>query len=163
MDYELNHRTRIGHIHLTVANLDRALSFYRDLLGFQVTARFNKNAVFLSSGTYHHHIGLNTWAGENATPPPKGHTGLYHFAILYPSRLDLAKAFKKIWEANYPIEGASDHGVSESIYLKDPDGNGIELYADRLVEEWPKDEDGNLVMITKPLDLPGLLSELEKI
>lgn len=162
MDYELNHRTRIGHIHLTVANLDRALKFYRDLLGFQVTARFNNNAVFLSSGTYHHHIGLNTWAGENATAAPKGHTGLYHFAILYPSRLDLAKAFKKIWEANYPIEGASDHGVSESVYLKDPDGNGIELYADRLVEEWPKDEDGNIIMVTKPLDLPGLLSELEK-
>ncbi len=163
MDYELNHRTRIGHIHLTVANLDRALSFYRDVLGFQVTARFNKTAVFLSSGTYHHHIGLNTWAGGNATAPPEGHTGLYHFAILYPSREDLARAFKQIWEANYPIEGASDHGVSESIYLKDPDGNGIELYADRLVEQWPKDEDGNIIMVTKPLDLPALLNELDKI
>lgn len=163
MNYELNHRTRIGHIHLTVANLDRALSFYRDVLGFQVTARFNKTAVFLSSGTYHHHIGLNTWAGGNATPPPEGHTGLYHFAILYPSREDLARAFKQIWQANYPIEGASDHGVSESIYLKDPDGNGVELYADRLVEQWPKDEDGNIIMVTKPLDLPALLNELDKI
>lgn len=162
-DYELNTRTRIGHIHLTVANLDKSLAFYRDILGFQVTARFNSSAVFLSSGTYHHHIGLNTWAGENATPPPPGHTGLYHFAILYPSREDLARAFKKIWESNYPIEGASDHGVSESIYLKDPDGNGIELYADRLVEQWPRDEDGNIIMVTKPLDLPSLLNELDKI
>ena len=163
MDYELNHRTRIGHVHLTVSNIDRALAFYRDLLGFQVSARFNNNAVFLSSGTYHHHIGLNTWAGEGATKPPKGHTGLYHFAILYPDRAELAKAFKALWEANYPIEGASDHGVSESIYLKDPDGNGLELYADRLVEQWPKDEDGNVIMETKSLDLPDLLNELNKI
>jgi catechol 2,3-dioxygenase len=163
MDYELNPRTRIGHVHLTVANLDRALKFYRDLMGFQVTARFGKDAVFLSSGNYHHHIGLNTWAGENATPAPQGHTGLYHYAILYPSREDLARAFKRIWEANYPIEGASDHGVSESIYIKDPDGNGIELYYDKLVEQWPKDEDGNLIMVTKPLDIPDLLSELDRI
>ena len=161
MDYELNPRTRIGHVHLTVANLDRALAFYKDLMGFQVTASFGKNAVFLSSGNYHHHIGLNTWAGENATPAPAGHTGLYHFAILYPSREDLAKAFKRIWEANYPIDGASDHGVSESIYIKDPDGNGIELYYDKLVEQWPRDEEGNLVMVTKPLDVPALLSELD--
>ena len=163
MDYELNPRTRIGHVHLTVSNLDRALAFYRDLMGFQVTARFGKDAVFLSSGNYHHHIGLNTWAGENATKAPEGHTGLYHFAILYPSREDLAKAFKQIWEANYPIDGASDHGVSESIYVKDPDGNGIELYYDKLVELWPRDEDGNLVMVTKPLDVPALLSELDRI
>ena len=163
MDYELNPRTRIGHIHLTVSNIDKALSFYRDLLGFQVTARFGKSAVFLSSGNYHHHIALNTWAGEGAPIPPNGHTGLYHFAILYPSREDLARAFKKVWEANYIIEGASDHGVSESIYLKDPDGNGVELYADRLVEEWPKDEDGNIIMTTKVLDIPSLLSELDKI
>lgn len=161
MSYELNHRTRIGHVHLTVSNLDKALAFYRDVLGFQVTARFNKTAVFLSSGNYHHHIGLNTWSGEGATPPPEGHTGLYHFAILYPSREDLARAFKNLWERNYPIEGASDHGVSESIYLKDPDGNGIELYADRLVEQWPKDEDGNIIMVTKPLDIPALLAELD--
>jgi catechol 2,3-dioxygenase len=163
MEYELNPRTKIGHIHLTVSNIDRALSFYRDLLGFQVTARFGKSAVFLSSGNYHHHIALNTWAGEGALIPPNGHTGLYHFGILYPSREDLARAFKKVWEANYTIEGASDHGVSESIYLKDPDGNGVELYADRLVEEWPKDEDGNIVMSTKTLDLSSLLSELDKI
>ncbi len=163
MEYELNPRTRIGHVHLTVANLERALKFYRDLMGFQVTARFGKDAVFLSSGNYHHHIGLNTWSGENATPAPHGHTGLYHYAILYPSREDLAKAFKRVWEANYPIEGASDHGVSESVYIKDPDGNMIELYYDKLVEKWPKDEHGNLVMITKPLDVPDLLSELDKI
>lgn len=163
MQYELNPKTKIGHIHLTVSNLDRALAFYRDLLGFKVTARFGKTAVFLSSGNYHHHIGLNTWAGEDATRPPEGHTGLYHFAILYPSREELAKAFRHIWQANYPIQGASDHGVSESIYLKDPDGNGIELYADRDFDEWPKDEDGNIIMITKSLDLPGLLAELDKI
>lgn len=163
MEYELNPRTRIGHVHLTVADLDRALTFYRDLMGFQVTARFGKNAVFLSSGTYHHHIGLNTWAGEDAKPAPEGHTGLYHYAILYPSREDLARAFKRIWEANYPIEGASDHGVTESVYVKDPDGNMLELYRDKLVEQWPKDEDGNLIMVTKPLDVPDLLNELDKI
>lgn len=161
MAYEINPRVKIGHIHLTVSNLDKALSFYRDLLGFQVTARFGKTAVFLSSGNYHHHIALNTWAGEGAPNPPKGFTGLYHFAILFPSRKDLASAFKNIWESKYPIEGASDHGVSESIYLKDPDGNGVELYADRPIEQWIKDEDGNVVMVTKSLDLPGLLSELE--
>ncbi|MFN3694127.1 MAG: VOC family protein [Ignavibacterium sp.] len=161
MAYEINPKVKIGHIHLTVSNLDKALSFYRDLLGFQVTARFGTSAVFLSSGGYHHHIALNTWAGENAPQPPKGTTGLYHFAILYPSRKELAQAFKKIWEEKYPIEGASDHGVSESVYLKDPDGNGVELYADRPFELWPKDEDGNILMITKPLDLPNLLSELE--
>lgn len=161
MAYEINPRVKIGHIHLTVSNLDKALSFYRDLLGFQVTARFGKTAVFLSSGNYHHHIALNTWAGEGAPNPPKGFTGLYHFAILFPSRKDLASAFKNIWESKYPIEGASDHGVSESIYIKDPDGNGVELYADRPIEQWIKDEDGNVVMVTKSLDLPGLLSELE--
>ncbi len=163
MDYEINPRTRVGHIHLTVSNLDNALTFYRDLLGFKVTARFGKNAVFLSSGDYHHHIALNTWNGENAIPPPKGHTGLYHFAIVYPNREELAKIFRRIWERNFPIEGASDHGVSESIYLRDPDGNGVELYCDRPVEEWPKDEDGNLLMITKSLDVPNLLSELDSI
>lgn len=163
MDYEINPRTKIGHIHLSVSNLDNALTFYRDLLGFKVTARFGKSAVFLSSGDYHHHIALNTWAGEDAQPAPKGHTGLYHFAIVYPNREELARIFKQIWERNFPIEGASDHGVSESIYLKDPDGNGVELYADRPVDEWPLDEDGNLVMVTKSLDVTDLLSELDKI
>ena len=160
MNYELNPKVRIGHVHLTVANLERAVSFYRDLLGFTVTARFGKSAAFLSSGNYHHHIGLNTWAGPDATPPPKGHSGLYHFAILYPNRYELAKAFKILWETKYPIEGASDHGITESIYINDPDGNGIELYCDRPRDEWPTDDDGNLILLTQPLDLPDLLSEL---
>ena len=160
MNYEINPKARIGHVHLTVANLERAVSFYRDLLGFTVTARFGKSAAFLSSGNYHHHIGLNTWAGPDATPPPKGHSGLYHFAILYPNRYELAKAFKILWETKYPIEGASDHGITESIYINDPDGNGIELYCDRPRDEWPTDDDGNLILLTQPLDLPDLLSEL---
>ncbi|WP_337864756.1 VOC family protein [Ignavibacterium sp.] len=161
MAYEIHPKVKIGHIHLTVSNLDKALSFYRDLLGFQVTARFGSSAIFLSSGGYHHHIALNTWAGEGAPNPPNGTTGLYHFAILFPNRQELAKAFKRIWEGKYPIEGASDHGVSESIYLKDPDGNGVELYADRPFELWPRDDDGNVIMVTKALDLPSLLTELE--
>ena len=160
MDYSIHPNTQIGHVHLTVADLERSLKFYRDLLGFQITARFGNSAVFLSSGNYHHHIGLNTWAGPDVTPPPTGHSGLYHFAILYPNRHELAKAFKMLWETKYPLEGASDHGVSESIYIKDPDGNGIELYCDRPNEEWPRDNDGNFILYTKPLDLPDLLSEL---
>lgn len=160
MDYSIHPNTQIGHVHLTVADLERSIKFYRDLLGFQITARFGNSAVFFSSGNYHHHIGLNTWAGPDVTPPPTGHSGLYHFAILYPNRHELAKAFKMLWERKYPLEGASDHGVSESIYIKDPDGNGIELYCDRPNEEWPRDDDGNFVLFTKPLDLPDLLSEL---
>ena len=162
MSYEIHPNTKIGHVHLTISNLERAEKFYTEMLGFSVTARFGKTASFLSSGKYHHHIGLNTWSGENATQPPAGHTGLYHFAILYPSREELAKAFKVLWENNYPIDGASDHGVSESIYLKDPDGNGIELYCDRPTEEWPTDEDGNILLFTKSLNLPDLLSELKE-
>jgi catechol 2,3-dioxygenase len=153
--------TRIGHIHLTVSDLEKSLKFYRDLLGFEVTTWYGNSAVFLSAGGYHHHIGLNTWAGKNATPPPPGHTGMYHFAILLPNRKELAKVFKKLWEANYKIEGASDHGVSESVYLTDPDGNGVELYADKPESEWPKNEKGELVMFTEALNLPDLLSELE--
>lgn len=153
--------TRIGHVHLTVSDLERSLKFYRDLLGFEVTAWYGDAAVFLSAGGYHHHIGLNTWAGKGAAPPPPGHTGLYHFAILLPSRKELAKVFKRLWEANYPLEGASDHGVSESIYLTDPDGNGVEIYADKPEPEWQKDKAGNLVMYTEALNLPDLLSELE--
>ena len=160
MEFKTHPKTKIGHIHLTVSDLESSLKFYRDILGFEITQFYGEQAVFLSAGGYHHHIGLNTWAGEGAAPPPDGHTGLYHFAILYPSREELAKAFKVLWENKYPIEGASDHGVSESIYLKDPDGNGIELYCDRPQEEWPVDEDGNVVMFTKALDLPSLLSEL---
>ncbi|MEJ2193701.1 MAG: VOC family protein [Ignavibacteriaceae bacterium] len=161
MENSIHPKVQIGHVHLTIADIDRSLKFYRDLLGFNVTARFGSSAVFLSSGSYHHHIGLNTWAGNDVTPPPEGHSGLYHFAILYPDRYELAKAFKTLWENKYPLEGASDHGVSESIYIKDPDGNGIELYCDRPPDEWPVDEDGNYLLVTKPLDLPSLLSELD--
>ena len=161
MENTIHPKVQIGHVHLTIADIDRSLKFYRDLLGFNVTARFGSSAVFLSSGSYHHHIGLNTWAGNEVTPPPEGHSGLYHFAILYPDRYELAKTFKILWEQKYPLEGASDHGVSESIYIKDPDGNGIELYCDRPPDEWPVDEDGNYLLVTKPLDLPSLLSELD--
>lgn len=153
--------TRIGHIHLTVSDLKKSLTFYRDLLGFEVTTWYGDSAVFLSAGGYHHHIGLNTWAGKNATPPPPGHTGMYHFAILLPDRKELAKIFKKLWEVNYPIEGASDHGVSESIYLTDPDGNGVEIYSDKPKTEWPRNENGKLIMFTEALNLPDLLTELE--
>jgi catechol 2,3-dioxygenase len=161
MANNIHPKVQIGHVHLTVADLDRSIKFYRDMLGFNVTARFGSSAVFLSSGSYHHHIGLNTWAGKNVTPPPEGHSGLYHFAILYPDRYELAKAFKVLWEKKYPLEGASDHGISESVYIKDPDGNGIELYCDRPAEEWPTDEDGNYILVTNSLDLPDLLSELD--
>ena len=136
MENSIHPETRIGHVHLTVSDLDRSLKFYRDLLGFEVTSWYGDSAVFLSAGGYHHHIGLNTWAGKGATPPPPGHTGLYHFAILLPDRKELAKVFKRLWEVNYPLEGASDHGVSESIYLTDPDGNGVEIYADKPTPEW---------------------------
>ena len=161
MEYSIHSKSHIGHVHLTVADLERSIKFYRDLLGFNVTAKFGNSAVFLSSGDYHHHIGLNTWAGPDVTPPPEGHSGLYHFAILYPNRNELAKAFKVLWEEKYPIEGASDHGITESIYINDPDGNGIELYCDRSSEVWPTDEDGNFILVTTPLDLPNLLSELD--
>ena len=161
MEYSIHPSTQIGHVHLTVADLERSVKFYSDLLVFRVTARFGDSAVFLSSGDYHHHIGLNTWAGPDVTPPPEGHSGLYHFAILYPNRHELAKAFKILWEAKYPLEGASDHGITESIYIKDPDGNGIEIYCDRPNEFWPTDENDNFLLVTSPLDLPGLLSELD--
>lgn len=150
---------RIGHVHLTVSNLERAVNFYRDALGFEVTQRYGDSAVFLSAGGYHHHIGLNTWAGEGASAPPPGRTGLYHFAILYPNRKELARAFKRLFDHGVAIEGASDHGVSEAIYLRDPDGNGIELYRDRPREEWPR-SGGQLRMTTAPLDLDCLLAEL---
>jgi catechol 2,3-dioxygenase len=151
-------QTKIGHVHLTVADLDRALAFYRDVLGFEVTARYGRDAVFVSAGGYHHHIGLNTWAGRGAPRPAPGTTGLYHFAILYPDRAELARAVRGVLEAGVPLEGASDHGVSEAIYLRDPDGNGVELYRDRPESEWPRNPDGNLQMSTKPLDLGALLS-----
>ena len=151
--------TKIGHVHLTVSDLDRALNFYRDVLGFDITARYGRDAVFLSAGGYHHHIGLNTWAGRGAPRPAPGTTGLYHFAILYPDRGELARAVRRVLDAGVPLEGASDHGVSEAIYLRDPDGNGVELYRDRPESEWPRQADGALQMYTKPLDLAGLLEQ----
>ena len=154
--------TRIGHVHLKVADLERALHFYRDILGFEVTQRYGSQAAFVSAGGYHHHIGLNTWESRRGTPPPPGHTGLYHTAILYPNRLELARALARLVEAKYPISGASDHGVSEAIYLDDPDGNGVELYRDRAKSDWDYDKDGNLEMKTGALDLQALLAELEQ-
>ena len=149
----------VGHIHLTVSNLERALGFYRDLLGFQISARYGDSAVFLSAGGYHHHIGLNTWAGTDATPAPDGHTGMYHVAFLYPSRKELARVLKRIIQTGYPIEGAADHGVSVAIYLRDPDNNGVEIYADRAKETWTVGNDGMVEMTTEPLDLNKLLAE----
>ena len=152
-------QARIGHVHLTVADLDRALAFYRDVLGFEVTTRYGQDAVFLSAGGYHHHVGLNTWAGRGAPAPAPGTTGLYHFAVLYPDRKGLAAAVRRVLEHGVPLEGASDHGVSEAVYLRDPDGNGVELYRDRPQSEWPHAPDGTLVMHTRPLDVEGLLKE----
>lgn len=157
----IHRNTRIGHIHLTVSDLDRALAFYRDILGFEVTSRYGRDAVFLSAGGYHHHIGLNTWAGRGAPPPAPGTTGLYHFAILYPDRPTLAAAVRRLLDAGVPLEGASDHGVSEAIYLRDPDGNGVELYRDRPEREWPRGPDGNIAMQTRALDLDTLLAEAD--
>ncbi|MBI1863186.1 VOC family protein [Candidatus Microgenomates bacterium] len=154
-------KTVIGHIHLRVSNIDRSLLFYRDILGFDVVTRMGEDAVFLSAGGYHHHIGLNTWESRGATPPPPGHTGMYHFAILLPSRKELANTLKTLVNADYPIGGASDHGVSEAVYLEDPDGNGIELYWDRPKKEWPKDKNGDLAMTLAPLDLTKLLKEAD--
>ena len=158
---KIHPETKIGHIHLTVSNLERSLGFYRDILGFEVTDRFGNSAVFLSAGGYHHHIGLNTWAGEGAPRPPKGTIGLYHFAILYPTRKELARALEALIKAKYPVDGVSDHGVSESIYLEDPDGIGIELYSDKPRSKWPKTKEGKLKMMTGLLDLKDLLSELK--
>jgi catechol 2,3-dioxygenase len=160
MAYKIPDQTTIGHVHLKVADLDRALQFYRDLLGFTITQRYGSSAVFLSAGGYHHHIGLNTWHSKNAGPAPVRSAGLYHLAILYPYRKDLATILKRLMDASYPITGASDHGVSEAIYLNDPDGNGVELYRDRPKESWVFDADGAVEMTTAPLDLDGLMAEL---
>ncbi len=153
---------RIGHVHLKVADLERALHFYRDLLGFELTQRMGTQAAFLSAGGYHHHIGLNTWESRNGSPPPPGSTGLFHHAILYPDRRSLARAVKRLLDAGYPISGASDHGVSEAIYLDDPDRNGVELYRDRPQDEWPRTASGELVMGIEPLDMEDLLAEAER-
>ena len=152
----------IGHVHLKVSDIERALGFYRDVLGFEVMARWGDSAAFVSAGGYHHHIGLNTWESKGGSPPPHGTTGLYHVAIRYPSRASLARALRQVVDAGIPLEGASDHGVSEAIYLRDPDGNGIELYRDRPREEWPRPPDGRgVAMTTAPLDLRALLAEAE--
>lgn len=150
---------RIGHTHLKVANLERSLVFWRDVLGFEVTQLFGKQAAFLSAGGYHHHIGLNTWESEGGQPPAPGTTGLYHVAILYPTRGALAVALKRLIAAGIPLDGAADHGVSEALYLHDPDGNGVELYRDRPMSEWPRTSDGQLAMFTKAVDLGSLLNE----
>lgn len=152
---------RIGHVHLKVADLERSLKFYRDVLGFEVTTT-RPGAAFLSAGGYHHHIALNTWESAGGRPPAPGTTGLYHVAILYPSRRLLADALRRLIEAGIPLDGASDHGVSEALYLSDPDGNGVELYRDRPKEEWPKDSNGRLSMTRDRIDLRELLSELDK-
>ena len=149
---------RIGHVHLKVADLDRAIAFYGGVLGFELQQKYGSQAAFLSAGGYHHHIGLNTWESLGGTPPPPGHTGLYHTAILYPARRDLANALKRLIEAGIPLDGASDHGVSEALYLTDPDGNGVELYWDRPQAEWPRTADGGLAMVTERLDLQALLA-----
>jgi len=150
---------RIGHVHLKVSDLERAVAFYRDALGFEVTERYGTEAAFLSAGGYHHHIGLNTWESKGGSPPPRRATGLYHVAILYPSRAALADALRRLVKAGVALEGASDHGVSEALYLRDPDGNGIELYRDRPREEWTRRENGTIEMGVEPLDLEALLRE----
>ncbi|CAZ98601.1 VOC family protein [Zobellia galactanivorans] len=159
-EYKLPQNTSIGHIHLKVADLQRALDFYHGLLGFEITTLYGKEAAFISAGGYHHHIGLNTWQSKNGPRPPKNSTGLFHTAILYPTRKDLAQILARLRDAGYPLTGAADHGVSEAIYLDDPDGNGVELYWDRPREQWPKQADGSLEIYTRPLDVQGLLSEL---
>ncbi len=160
MTYTIPAQTRIGHVHLKVSDLDKALSFYQGLLGFELMQKYGTQAAFISAGGYHHHIGLNTWYSKDAKPSHVPAPGLFHTAILYPTRKDLAAIFQRLVDAKYPITGASDHGVSEAIYLDDPDDNGVELYWDRPKDQWPLDAQGNLQMITEHLDLKGLLAEL---
>jgi catechol 2,3-dioxygenase len=150
---------RIGHVHLKVSDLDRGLAFWRDVIGLEEQQRYGNQAVFLSAGGYHHHIALNTWESAGGRPPAPGTTGLFHVALLYPDRASLAGVLKRLVEADHPLEGASDHGVSEALYLRDPDGNGVELYRDRDPAEWPRDASGKLAMVTRRLDLRALLAE----
>lgn len=149
----------VGHVHLKVADLERAITFYRDVLGFELMQRFGDAAAFLGAGGYHHHIGLNTWHSKGGTPPANGHTGLYHSAFLYPDRPSLGAVIKRVQEAGIPLDGAADHGVSEAVYLRDPDGNGVELYRDRAPEDWPRDADGSLAMVNDRLDVSALVAE----
>ncbi len=160
-DYVIPQNTRIGHVHLKVADLQRALDFYHGLLGFEITQLYGDSAAFVSAGGYHHHIGLNTWQSKDALPAQGSHTGLYHVAILYPTRRDLANILRRLYHANYLLDGASDHGVSEALYLSDPDKNGIELYWDRPRREWPISANGHINMVTKSLDLNELLATLK--
>ena len=157
-DYTIPAGTDIGHVHLKVADLERALGFYVGVLGFELTQRYGLQAAFVSAGGYHHHIGLNTWESRGGSPPPRGSTGLYHTAIRYPTRADLAQALRRVLDAGIALDGASDHGVSEALYLRDPDQNGVELYWDRPVEAWPRDGTGALVMVSERLDLDALLA-----
>ena len=159
--YEIPPATVIGHVHLKVADLDRSIAFYAGVLGFTLMQRFGSSAAFLSAGGYHHHIGLNTWSSRGGPPPARNATGLYHAAILYPDRRTLATAVARVIAAGVPLQGAADHGVSEAIYLADPDGNGLELYRDRSREEWPRDAAGDMVMVSDPLDLEALMREAE--
>lgn len=156
-------QTMIGHVHLKVSDLNRAVTFYTEVLGFEVQQRWGDSAAFLSAGGYHHHIGLNTWESKGGRAPARGSTGLYHFAILFPNRKELARAFQRLIDHEWPIDGASDHGVSEAIYLRDPDGNGIEIYRDRPREEWPLTANGELAMANAPIDFEGLLGELDDV
>ena len=160
-DYKIPAQTSIGHVHLQVADIQRSLDFYCGILGFELVTMYGEQAAFISAGGYHHHIGLNTWNSLGGPPAPKTSAGLFHTAILYPTRKDLAEIFKRVYESGHPITGASDHGVSEAIYMNDPDENGVELYWYRPKDQWPKKSDGSIEMFTHPLDLQNLLSELE--
>ncbi len=158
MEYTIPQQTHIGHVHLKVGDIERSLKFYVELLGFSITQRYGDSAVFISAGGYHHHIGLNTWHSKNGSPAPVNNAGLYHLAIVYPTRKDLAIAVQRLIAAKYPLTGAADHGVSEAVYLNDPDRNGVELYWDKRKEEWPFDEKGGIKMVTEQLDLEDLLT-----
>lgn len=160
-NYKIPAKTAIGHVHLKVSDLERSLDFYCGLLGFEIIAKYDIAAAFISAGGYHHHIGLNVWHSKNSPPAPKHSVGLYHTAILYPSRIDLATIYQRLLRSEYPLTGAADHGVSEALYLDDPDQNGVELYWDRPRHDWPKKQDGSLDMFTKPLNLNGLLALLQ--
>lgn len=160
-NYSIPAQTHIGHVHLKVADLSRSLAFYCDLLGFEITTMYGEDAAFISAGGYHHHIGLNTWYSKDAQPAPLHSAGLFHTAILYPTRKDLAIIYKRVKDANYPFTGFADHGVSEALYLNDPDENGVELYWDKPKDQWPANEDGSLLMYTKSLDLEDLLNEIK--
>jgi catechol 2,3-dioxygenase len=162
MAYTIPAQTRIGHVHLKVSDLKKALAFYQDLLGFELVTMYGDSAAFISAGGYHHHIGLNTWYSKDGPPAPRDSTGLFHTAIVYPTRKDLSIALKRLMDANYPLTGAADHAVSEALYLDDPDGNGVELYWDRPKENWPYDANGKLMMGTAHLDLKGLLEEINR-